>query len=99
MGFLDSLKEKALEASEAVKEKTTSATEAIVDTALKIKCATNWHAGEFNNEEGKPECFFSKVCPDCGKYITKTKHFFNEPPVIEDPNRCYGYRVCELCGF
>lgn len=41
MGFLDSLKEKALEASEAVKEKTTSATEAIVDTALKIKCATN----------------------------------------------------------
>ncbi|HED6143820.1 TPA: hypothetical protein R5X15_001094 [Campylobacter coli] len=99
MGFLDSLKEKALEASEAVKEKTTSATEAIVDTALKIKCATNWHAGEFNNEEGKPKCFFSKVCPDCGKYITKTKHFFNEPPVIEDPNRCYGYRVCELCGF
>lgn len=60
MGFLDSLKEKALEASEAVKEKTTSATEAIVDTALKIKCATNWHTGEFNNEEGKPECFFQK---------------------------------------
>lgn len=99
MGFLDSLKEKAFEASEAVKEKATSATEVIVDTALKIKCATNWHAGEFKNEEGKPECFFSKVCPDCGEYITKSKHFFNEPPVIENPNRCYGYRVCELCGF
>lgn len=41
MGFLDSLKEKALEASEVVKEKATSATEVIVDTALKIKCATN----------------------------------------------------------
>ncbi|OCR05516.1 hypothetical protein BA920_05165 [Helicobacter pullorum] len=99
MGLFDNLKEKILEASEIAKEKVSSGIEVIADTGLKIKCATGWHAGEFKNEAGKPKCFFSKVCPDCGEYITKSEHLFQQPPVIVDPNRCHGYRACELCEF
>ncbi|EOZ1210014.1 hypothetical protein ACQJ2K_000772 [Campylobacter jejuni] len=34
------------------------------------------------NEEDKPKGFFSKVYHDCGKYITKTKHFSTKHPMI-----------------
>ncbi|CRF47275.1 hypothetical protein HHE02_05630 [Helicobacter heilmannii] len=36
------------------------------------------HAGEYTQEAGKPQCFFSKTCPDCNKYLSKSEHVFDE---------------------
>ncbi|CRF51659.1 hypothetical protein HHE06_15470 [Helicobacter heilmannii] len=36
------------------------------------------HAGEYTQEAGKPQCFFSKTCPDCHKYLSKSEHVFDE---------------------
>lgn len=41
---------------------------------------------------------FSKICPDCGKYLTKNQHDFEAPEIL-NPDNCYGYRRCTLCSI
>ena len=64
---------------------------------LAIKCGVGLHGGEYKNEEGKPECFFSKTCPDCGKYLTKNEHKFNDW-IFPKHGSCHAYRECIYCG-
>lgn len=41
---------------------------------------------------------FFKICPDCGKYLTKNQHDFEAPEIL-NPDNCYGYRRCTLCSI
>ncbi|HEC1730743.1 TPA: hypothetical protein R2A65_000764 [Campylobacter jejuni] len=66
--------------------------------ALSAKCATGWHGGEFKNEDDKPKCFFSKICPDCNKYIQKIEHKFGDY-IITNHRNCEGYKECEYCNL
>ncbi|EPB3081484.1 hypothetical protein ACRFDC_000176 [Campylobacter jejuni] len=98
MNFLSSLKDKAVNASEAIKDKTIKTAEVVKDIGMEVKCGIGWHAGEYQNEKDKPKCFFSKICPDCGKYLIKNQHDFEAPEIL-NPDNCYGYRRCTLCSI
>ncbi|EOB5130250.1 hypothetical protein A0M84_02525 [Campylobacter jejuni] len=65
---------------------------------LSAKCATGWHGGEFKNEDDKPKCFFSKICPDCNKYTQKIEHKFGDY-IITNHRNCEGYKECEYCNL
>ncbi|EGK8058263.1 hypothetical protein IO382_000636 [Campylobacter lari] len=64
--------------------------------AISAKCGIGWHGGTYSNEEGKPQCYLSKTCPDCNEYISKYNHNFAER-VITDPYSCRGYEECTYC--
>jgi hypothetical protein len=65
--------------------------------AIKAKCATGFHAGEYAAIEGKPECHFEKTCPDCNKYLTLFKHQFYAEPEYEKAGSCIKAVKCEFC--
>lgn len=60
MNFLSSLKDKAVNASEAIKDKTIKTAEVVKGIGMEVKCGIGWHAGEYQNEKDKPKCFFPK---------------------------------------
>ncbi|EID8609381.1 hypothetical protein AB8680_000150 [Campylobacter jejuni] len=42
--------------------------------------------------------FFSKICPDCNKYIQKIEHKFGDY-IITNHRNCEGYKECEYCNL
>lgn len=70
----------------------------IVSVALSAKCMTGWHSGDYAHVDGKPLCFLGKTCPDCGEYVTKNNHKYNEweYPIY---NSCNAIRKCVHCGY
>lgn len=63
MNFLSSLKDKAVNASEAIKDKTIKTAEVVKDIGMEVKCGIGWDAGEYQNEKDKPKCFFFQNLP------------------------------------
>jgi hypothetical protein len=69
----------------------------VKSVALSAKCMTGWHAGEYEHVEGKPLCFLGKTCPDCGEYVTKNKHAYNEWEYFSYDS-CNAQRNCIHCN-
>lgn len=69
----------------------------IKNTAIKVKCAAGFHAGEYRSIEGKPKCHVEKVCPDCGEYVTSFNHTWSGW-VYERDNDCTMTETCKDCG-
>ncbi|MEZ5534097.1 MAG: hypothetical protein R3F02_00595 [Thiolinea sp.] len=74
---------------------------AIWDTVKKIalsaKCATGWHTGAWNHIKGQPECRLEKICLDCKKYVTTTKHKYGDWRYV-DYSSCNSVQECIYCG-
>ena len=65
--------------------------------AVGAKCMAGIHAGEYHQEEGKPLCYFSKICPDCGKYLVDHKLRFGQWQYIHE-GKCDLIKTCIYCG-
>lgn len=64
--------------------------------AVKAKCATGLHAGEFTKVKDEPECHLGKTCPDCEKYIEKLKHEYSDWKYTNEDD-CEQARECVYC--
>lgn len=69
----------------------------VKSVAISAKCMTGWHAGDYKHIDGKPLCFLGKTCPDCGEYVTKNNHTYNEWQ-YKNYNSCDAIRECVHCG-
>ena len=69
----------------------------VKSVALSAKCATGWHAGDWQKTAGGPECSMGKTCPDCHTYVTTNKHSYTEWKKINYSN-CNSVRECKHCG-
>jgi hypothetical protein len=74
--------------------------DSIKNVGIKAKCGLGFHSGTNKNIAGKPECYFEKYCPDCGKTIRSFMHEYllkwdNAP--FENANSCSRVQKCRYC--
>lgn len=84
MGFFDNIKNSGV-------------LDTVKSAALKAKCATGLHAGNFQPVVGKPKCNLEKTCPDCDKRVTKVNHKFDEYKYVHN-HKCEISRSCIHCN-
>ncbi len=70
--------------------------DAVKEVAIAAKCGIGFHAGEYQQKEGKPACFWFKICPDCGKYVVKHEHDFDQWE-YRSYGTCNAVRECIHC--
>ncbi|MBF4558930.1 MULTISPECIES: hypothetical protein [Pseudomonas] len=68
----------------------------IKELALKAKCATGFHAGNFVKVANGPACHFEKTCPDCYEHVTKKEHRYGNG-VYTEFSSCEKSWACEYC--
>lgn len=71
----------------------------IKELAVKAKCATGFHSGEFTPIVGKPECNLGKTCPDCNEYIKEIQHKYHPWDDYKQSKSCIKERKCKHCEY
>ena len=79
-------------------EKKKSFKEKLVGAFKWGKCKVGIHAGEYQQKEGMPKCYWWKICPDCNELVEKSEHQYGYWDRKDSHNPCRVRRECEYCG-
>lgn len=63
----------------------------------KVQCKVGIHAGEYQQKEGMPKCYWWKICPDCNELFEKYEHQYGYWERKDSHNPCRVSRECEYC--
>lgn len=63
------------------------------------KCKIGIHAGEYQQKDGAPKCYYFKICPDCNELVEKYEHEYDYWDREDFSHPCNLTRKCKYCGY